>query len=285
MQKLKRKRLQTSAKESATLTLRPTPFDKEGNVKRAELLLLRHWLVSNFDDEFTIFMVAMELDVHRSVAEEWVHACHRNGLLDPGWFAGLDTYACKELDDIRHVDVQIKTMDYDPWMDRKWDTRFYIDSNHPYFIDNIADKYFSAFTDEWEMFTGEQRIRPNGKTFVPLIDGRELNDHPIHFPKGPKHWQKNGRPRPPPQERESEIDKICSRKTKRRKGTGAKAGTIKSWQNLKRAGRWDDCPENVSRFSLMPEAQLEAAAADTKPDAIDDREKAPIRIGRVRRRF
>ena len=167
--------------------------------------LFHNWMFDYFSpkDVFPDFQLAIALDVHRIIADEWLCALHFSGrIIDVTDWKG-DIYVSSfrvKAPSKRIKSVKIKVGDlrnYDPWVDRMYDA----DLPNARFPDYFIDKYYDVFINEHFLAYGKMRKRPNGKTFQPL----DMSEHPRHAENSPK-TQRHLFGEPPPDSWRDLID-------------------------------------------------------------------------------
>lgn len=285
-------------KRPVRVKLVPTPFSDGEVSDRGLVKLLYLWLLQTapkhdgvliLEDMIAIpdHLFARILDIHRCCVYEW------DAGLRSGYFAlnlqppttKLDHIVLRlpwpeEEEYLRSHKLILKSVDYDPWVNRKWDKHF-VQPWFPYHIDEIVDKYYSVFRDEEILMGNGRRHRPDDSTFVPLTDNRHPDDHPMEWKNARKHYQKNGCPKPPPESRRSEIEKLCT-KEPGRQGKGAKKA-FESWIAIKFGPRRSEPAKEVHGHITRKRNKAGTGSFDHDDDGSST--KAIRKPGRVRRRF
>lgn len=217
------------------------PFDKESVYK------FFAWLSRHTENKpMAKYELAELLDVHRIVIEEWVMALDHLYLLNRetvmtnrGTIELLYTKAHHNYILDKYDERPKPCSDYDPWTNRKWDANF-CNCWQPYFIDEVVHKYYSVFEDEVYIHTGVRRDIEDNLRFVPLLNERHSDDHPLAFKgkdKKAAYSKKTGRPNPPPLERRIEIEsKVACEKRIRRRGERTEQQSFVSWRLSQNSG-------------------------------------------------
>jgi hypothetical protein len=216
-------------KKKHKLTLLPTPYLKWDALKdmrrplrsRKQVEYFYSWLYQHFQDKkFMVYEVAKALDVHRLVAMEWLNALDEIAPSAVNFVTG--GFLVKKPRELLPI-IVVKKDEYDPWTNREYDDC--IKSLWmPYFIDEIVDKYYYLYEDEVLENTGKRRQYPDGSYFVPPINARYTDDHPINLTeKAKKHFAKKEAAIVPNGSRRERIEARC-------KGAiDTPAKEIKSW--------------------------------------------------------
>lgn len=148
----------------ALFVFRPHPYVvRDGHSVVDDHALDSFWalLCRRFEFPIPAYRVCEVLDIHRCVLEEWLRALdRREPIFRPS----------KEGIDIKRTDRKLGLANlkpatlYDPWRDREHDR--FMGSYFAAFPWYIIDKYYRIDVDEVLYYTGERRIRPDGRPFA-----------------------------------------------------------------------------------------------------------------------
>lgn len=240
------------------LTLLPTPFkgynpdfktDSNARIKykrdydKKSVQKFATYILQNYPNGFAAYELSKDLDVHRVVVEEWIYGLEQTYLIKARSKAlhgvslvvySIDTveYTRQTSGKIRAAKIKIDACtDYDPWTNRDYDKYFY-DCWFPYRLDDYVYKYYSIYRNEPLAYTGEYEII-NGNLFVPPINKRDDNDHPLFFDYSKKEIKKainkkTKRFNPPPKTQKEDVERACLCQQKR-SGVITDPGYLKSW--------------------------------------------------------
>lgn len=145
---------------------RPHPYVVEDGrivVDDWALNRFRALLSRRFESPVPGYRICENLDIHRCVLAEWLDALSRR---DGDIKTTRDGIVFRQTDaQLGIANLKPATL-YDPWRDRSCDAfmRGYY-AAFPWFV---IDKYYLIATDEVLAFTGEHRIRPDGRRFTPV---------------------------------------------------------------------------------------------------------------------
>lgn len=132
------------------------------------------------------YRISESFDIHRAVLAEWLSCLARRQNVFKRTKQGLVFSTADTKSPMANL---APAREYDPWVDRSADA--YITSYYASFPWYIIDKYYRIDVDEVKHYTGEQRIRPDGRPFTPATyeQIREC------FPSQPTGWKRGEWPR------------------------------------------------------------------------------------------
>lgn len=169
----------------AIFVFRPHPYVvRDGNLVADDHALDSFWalLCRRFEFPIPAYRVCEVLDIHRCVLEEWLRALDRREPILRSSKEGIDL---KRTDrKLGLANLKPATL-YDPWRDREHDR--FMGSYFAAFPWHVIDKYYLISVDEVLYYTGERRIRPDGRPFTPP---HRNGDDPFAAFRSPQGWKR-----------------------------------------------------------------------------------------------